>query len=202
MNESQEQNSADKIKAVKEPWQEAIKKLAGPFKYDDIRENLNDTKYWFKLPDEVLTFEGYIKLLAYLQNIRNDIVKDKLQIDEHAGMKVAALKNMEKIIPGVFSNEECKTDKLREARAAQELEKFTIYVEEAVSLQKMATGVLNNIDSAIAQVNRQMKSVDMGIRTSSITTTAAKDWDETEEEDDEPLASNWNKLAADVSDEE
>ena len=188
MSESQEMSSADKIKTVKEPWQEAIKKLSSPFKYEEIRQGLNDSKYWFKLPDEVLTFEGYIKLLAYLQNIRNDIVKEKLKIDEHAGMKTAALKNMEKILPGVYSNDECKTDKLREAKAAQELERFTIFVEEAGELQKMATSILNNIDSAIAQVNRQMKSVDMGIRTSSITTTSAKDWDEEEHADDEPSA--------------
>lgn len=183
----------DRIKKIKEPWQEVIKKLSSPFKYEEIRENLNDSKYWFNLPDEILTFEGYIKILAYLQNIRNDIVKIKLQIDEHAGMKSAALKNMEKIIPGAYTVEECKTDKLREAKAGQELEKFTIFVEESNQLQKMVISVLNNIDSAISQVNRQMKSVDMGIRTSAITTTEAKDWDKNidyDEEDEEDILYN------------
>lgn len=203
MNETQEMTSAERIKNVKEPWQETIKKLSTPFRYEEIRESLNNPRYWFTLPDEILTFEGYVKILAHLQNTRNDIVQIKLKIDEHAGMKTAALKNMEKILPGVYTSEECKTDKLREARAAQELERFTIYVEEADKLQKMATSVLNNIDSAIAQLNRQMKAVDMGIRTSAITTTSARDWDDNAgTEDDEPVYNDWNSIAADVSDDD
>lgn len=200
MNETQAATSDDKVQKVKEPWQETIKKLSGPFKYEEIRASLNDPKYWFTLPDEILTFEGYVKILAHLQNTRNSIIRIKLQIDEHAGMKTAALKNMEKILPGVYSSEECKTDKLREAKAAQELERFTNYVEEAKQLQIMSNSVLTNIDSAIAQVNRQMKAVDMGIRTSAITTTEAKDWDESINIDDEEIIyDDWEKIAADVS---
>jgi len=196
MSETQTNHSNDKIEAVKEPWRKAIDKLVGPFKYEEIRNSLFDSKYWFKLPDEILTFEGYVKILAYLQNLRNDIVKEKLKIDEHAGMKIAALKNMQQILPGIFSSEECKTDKLKEAKAAAELETFTILTKQADELQKIATSVLNNIDSAIAQVNRQMKAVDMGIRTSVINTTLAKDWDDTQDyDDDEPLVDSWNDLS-------
>ena len=202
MSESQEITSAEKVKAVKKPWAEALKKLSGPFNYEEIRNGMNDPKFWFKLPNKVLTFEGYIKLLAYLQNLRNNIVKTKLMIDEHAGMKSAALKNMKEILPGVYSSEECKTDKLRDAKAAEELEVFTIFMKQADELQKMASSILNNIDSAIAQVNRQMKSVDMGIRTSSITTTAAKDWEEESEDDDELSINDWNSFGTDIADDE
>ncbi len=184
MEPDQSKTINNKIDLIKNPWKEAIKQLSGPFNYQEIRDRLNDKKYWFELPDIVLTFDGYIKILAFLQNTRNEIVREKLMIDEHSGTKTAALKNMEKILPGIFMDE-CKTDKMREARAAEELEMFTIFVKQAEELQKMATSILNNIDSMIAQINRQMKSVDMGIRTSSITTASAKDWGDEDEENDE-----------------
>lgn len=202
MSESQATSSADRVKAIKKPWADFIKDLSGPFNYKEIRDRINDKKYWFEIPNKVLTFEGYIKLLAYLQNLRNDIVREKLVVDEHAGTKSAALKNMREILPGIYSSEECKTDKLRDAKAAEELEAFTIFMKQADELQKMATSVLNNIDSAIAQVNRQMKSVDMGIRTSSITTTSAKDWEESEEDDDELSINGWNSFTVNKADEE
>jgi len=190
MSESQAQTSVDKVKSVKEFWKTKLKKLSGPFNYEKIRDSFNDSKYWFKLPDEVLTFEGYIKILGHLQNIRTDFVKANLMIDEHAGLKRAALKNMEKILPGIFTKEECPTDKIREAKAAEELKEFTAIVEQANALQKTVYSILNNIDSAIAQVNRQMKSVDMGIRTQSIITASASDWDNSEEFDEESSIMN------------
>lgn len=193
MEESQELSSAEKVKEVKKPWKEVLKQLTTPFDYESIRDELTSSKFWFTLPNEVLTFEGYVKILAYLQNLRNDIVRIKLTVDEHAGMKNAALKNMKEILPGVF--DDCKTDKLREAKAAGELEQFTIFVKQADELQKFASSVLENIDSAIAQVNRQLKAVDMGIRTSSIITSEANDWQNRTEEDydDELEMHKYNK---------
>lgn len=195
MSETQT-TSAEKIKTVKEFWRKELKKLSDPFNYEEIRDSLNDPKYWFKLPDEVLTFDGYIKLLAYLQNLRTEIVRIGLMIDEHSGLKKAALKNMKEILPGLFTKEECPTDKIREAKSSEELMAFTSFVEQANALQKTLYSILTNLDSAIAQVNRQMKSVDMGIRTSSITTSFAKDWDEEENEDEEEKIVNWHDYSA------
>ena len=180
-----EETSADQIQAVKEGWKKALDKLTKPFKYEEIRNRLNNEKYWFKLPDEIVSFEGYVRLLAHLQNLRNDIVKEKIIIDEHADMKTAALKNMEKIFPGLYEDSVAKTAQQREARAGQDLQSFTEFVKQSDSLKKMTDSILNNVDSAIAQVNRQMKAVDMGVRTTSIATSETKDWTNEEEESDD-----------------
>jgi len=200
MNEKQDTiNSSKQIEIVKENWKKALDKLSKPFKYETIRDNLNDSKYWFKLPNEVLTFEGYVKILSHLQNIRNEIVREKLKIDEHYDMKIAALKNMEKILPGLYEDSIAKTVQQKESRAGLDLQLFTEIVKQAESLKRMADSILNNIDSSIAQLNRQMKAIDMGIRTSSITTSGVYDWKNEEEEEED---TSWDEIEDSDSDKE
>lgn len=202
MNEEQDTiNSSKQIEIVKENWKKALDKLSKPFKYETIRDGLNDSKYWFKLPNEVLTFDGYVRLLSHLQNIRNEIVKEKLKIDEHYDMKIAAFKNMEKILPGLYEDSIAKTVQQKESRAGLDLQLFTEIVKQAESLKRMADSILNNIDSSIAQLNRQMKAIDMGIRTSSITTSGVYDW-KNEEEEKEEEDTSWDEIEDSDSDKE
>jgi predicted nucleic acid-binding Zn-ribbon protein len=166
-------NDTQAVEAIKQPWQEKLKELQKPFGYEVIRDQLNDSKFWFQLPDEPLTAEGYIRILAHLQNLRNDIVRIKMTTDEHSLMKSAAYKTMQKILPGIS---DAKTDKLKEADSEKELMKLKIVVDQATTLQKLSDNVLNNVDSAIAQLNRQLKAVEMGHRTFSLSTAEVKDW--------------------------
>ena len=106
-------------------------------------------------------------------------------------MKIAALKNMEKILPGLYEDSIAKTVQQKESRAGLDLQLFTEIVKQAESLKRMADSILNNIDSSIAQLNRQMKAIDMGIRTSSITTSGVYDWKNEEEEEED---TSWMKL--------
>ena len=100
------------------------------------------------------------------------------------------VKRLQEEFEVVKAQQEAKKKAEEEAKAAEELKEFTAIVEQANALQKTVYSILNNIDSAIAQVNRQMKSVDMGIRTQSIITASASDWDNSEEFDEESSIMN------------
>jgi len=161
------------IQEAKAVWQSALKESIDKVSYNEVRALLKNKKFLFSIPENILTYDGYIKIAAAIQEVRNELVGIKVDIDAHATFLKDSKKDLSTVIPAFV---EGKSVQQREAETAKELQVLQVEVTKMSILQTTATNLLDNIDSAIAQLNRQLKASDLGYRTSSIDLMQARDW--------------------------
>lgn len=156
---------------IKAKWLKVIKPISD-FSYDDYRNKLRNISYIKSIPEDLLTHEGYINVAGSLQGTRNGLIAIKIEIDELAQLLAAAYKNMSDILPGLADG----TAQQKKSEAEKELQSLKIKATQLEVLQKTSDTLLSNIDSAIAQLNRQLKAADLGYRTAALDFSKAKDW--------------------------
>ena len=177
----------DALGTVKTKWKKIISPISN-FNYNDFREKLRNVSYIKSIPKDLLTHEGYISATGDLQDARNGLIVVKIEIDEISQLLSTAYKNMSDILPGLAEG----TAQQKKSEAERELQSLKVKVTQLEVLQKMADTLLSNIDSAIAQLNRQLKAADLGYRTAALDFSKARDWDESDADSTDEVEQEFN----------
>lgn len=150
-------------------WRGVISGLP-PLDFDEVKRSL--AKFRVKIPESLLTYDAFLKILSILQNMRTDLLEIKEVVDEHHTMKDGALKSLQKILVAMS---ECKTVAEKEGETEAWLIHLQKLVKRAYVLKNMTFDVLENLDIAIAQVNRQIRVAEMATRNQTIDVTMGED---------------------------
>lgn len=180
---SQKDTRPKSPEAAMQVWRDAINALS-PLDYDATKEAL--AQFRVKIPERLLKYESYLKVLARLQNLRTDLLEIKAVVDEHFIMKDKAVRNLQKILVAMA---ERKTVMEKEGEAEIWLIHLQKLTKRAEILRSLTDDVLGNLDAAIMQVGRQIKVTDIAVRTQTIDVSMATDlpngWGDLDD-DDEP----------------
>lgn len=165
---------------VRAEWRKALR-TAPKIDYEEMRERLRDPKFKVKLSKEPLSASGYVRVTAELSTLRTEIVEMKMLIEERYSTVSKAVKNMEKIFAALASKSMSGTVKDKEGAAEAWLTHIKIQEDALSKLRSMALDILENIDMLSMQLNRQLKSVEMGVRSHAMDITQLHDRYEEEE---------------------
>jgi len=163
-------------------WRDAIADLP-PLDFDQIKQRLS--QFRVKIPEDLLTYDSYIRAVSRLQNVRSELLEIKEIVDDHSVMKERAVKSLQKILVAMS---EGKTVAEKEG----ETEAWLIHLQKLVArsqiLKIMTYDTLENIDMAIMQLGRQIKVADTAVRAQTIDNMSAvdlpNDWGNMEDDSD------------------
>jgi len=168
--------------AAMEIWREAISDLP-PLDFDQTKRRLS--QFRVKIPEELLTYESFLKAVARLQNMRSDLLEIKEVVDDHSIMKERAVKSLQKILVAMS---EGKTVAEKEGETEAWLIHLQKLVARAQMLRTMMYDALENVDMAIMQLGRQIKVADTAVRSQTIDNTSAVElpagWGDMDDETD------------------